>query len=154
MRIEPTPTHHSASGASHDLVGKKPVHLMQRRSKILIAISDAGLSDRIRSALEGTDADQIALQPGDQLEDALRLHGPFELVLASAQLGSESSLQSLARVRQTGDSTPFLVLGHSQGETLRVFVSDGEGVVLSSRMLNAENLARLAADYVTAKRAV
>jgi hypothetical protein len=126
---------------------------MQRRAKILVAILEDTLAARVRSALRGTDADLVSLQPGDQLEDALRVHGPFELVMASAQLGRESSLQSLARIRQAGNSTPFLVLGQTQGETLRVFVSDGEGVVLSSRMLNAENLARLATEYVTSKRA-
>ncbi len=125
---------------------------MSLRAKILLAIPDAPLLERVRKALANTDADQVALTPGVELVDALLNQGPFQLVLASAQLGRESSLQSLARVRQAGNDTPFLVLGQNQGETLRVFVSDGEGVVLSSRVLNAENLARLAAEYVTARR--
>ncbi len=126
--------------------------IMSLRAKILLAIPDAPLLERVRKALANTDADQAALTPGVELVDALLNQGPFQLVLASAQLGRESSLQSLARVRQAGNDTPFLVLGQNQGETLRVFVSDGEGVVLSSRVLNAENLARLAAEYVTARR--
>ncbi len=150
MRLDTTAHPSAALGKP---VAKKLTDPMVRRAKILIAIVEDTLAARIRSALTGTQADLVSLQPGDQLEDAMRMHGPFELVLASAQLGRESSLQSLARVRQAGNSTPFLVLGQTQGETLRVFVSDGEGVVLSSRMLNAENLARLAAEYVSAKRA-
>ncbi len=125
---------------------------MSPRARILLAISDAPLLERVREALADTDAEQVALTPGAELVDALLNRGPFQLVLASAQLGRESSLQSLARVRQAGNDTPFLVIGQNQGETLRVFVSDGEGVVLSSRVLNGENLARLAAEYVTARR--
>ncbi|MEZ4222060.1 MAG: hypothetical protein R3B13_14090 [Polyangiaceae bacterium] len=121
---------------------------MASLSKILVAIQHELTLERINEVLHPMPAECHFLAPDEGLDQALRTRGPFQLVLASANVGRESALQSLARARQSGDSTPFLVLGHSQGESMRVFVSDGEGVVLSSRVLTAPNLARLVRDFI------
>ena len=78
--------------------------------------------------------------------------GRFNSYWQAPNWGVRAACRAWLASRQAGNDTPFLVLGQNQGETLRVFVSDGEGVVLSSRVLNGENLARLAAEYVTARR--
>jgi DNA-binding response OmpR family regulator len=82
---------------------------------------------------------------GNALERALTESGPYQLVVASARLPEPSALQVLARVRRAGIRTPFIVVASlsTHERRMRVFVSDAEGTVLSSRVLDDENLAVL-----------
>ncbi len=121
-------------------------------TRILLAVPDALLSERVRRALSQVNCQLVELKAEEDFLGTIA-QGEFALVIASAQLGRDSSLQTLARVRQAGHSTPFFVLGAAHGASFRVFVSDGEGVVLSSRVVDSENLGRLAEGYVAPSRA-
>ncbi|MBX3129959.1 MAG: hypothetical protein KF718_24800 [Polyangiaceae bacterium] len=125
---------------------------MSDPAQILLVLPDALLRQRVRRALSRVHCELIELDSPDEFIKTLN-GGRFKLVIASAQLGRESCLQVLAKVRQAGDGTPFLVLGNNSGSSFRVFVSDGEGVVLSSRVLDSDNLGRLADSYVAQGRA-
>ena len=121
---------------------------MQRR-KILLAAPDPSERHQLDATLASLDADIYETLTGDELEQTLRQHGPFDLVVTSSQLPQQSGLQVLARLRQGGVSTPFLVLTASPGRSTRVFVSDGADQVLSSRVVDGKGLVRLAASLLS-----
>ncbi len=102
------------------------------------------MRERLRPVLRRLDADIAEADTGDRLEHLLRHEGPFDLVVANAQLPSLSGLQVLARSRSDGIQTPFIVVTSVHGLLLRIFVSDTTGTVLSSRVVDPDNLAVLA----------
>jgi DNA-binding NtrC family response regulator len=86
----------------------------------------------------------VEVTTGEELETAL-LHGDtVGLVVTNARLHTHSALQSLARVRASGASTPFIVYTSFQEALMRVLVSDVEGTVLSSRIVDLDGLGELA----------
>jgi len=97
-------------------------------------------ADRIEQATDGT-----------ALERALLSGTRYHLVIANARLPEPSALQVLARVRRQGVATPFIVVTSIHGNMLRVFVSDSEGTVLSSRMLDGPNLSSLITNMLGAR---
>ena len=70
--------------------------------------------------------------------------GPYDLVVCKALMGQRSGLQVLARARSGGSRASFIVYTSLEGACLRVFVSDVESTVLSSRVVSLEGLAHLA----------
>ncbi len=98
--------------------------------------------------LRDLSADVDETDSGQHLEDLLRGSGPFDLVITDAQLPVRSGLQVLARCRTDGVRTPFIVIQSVHQLLLRVFVSDAEGTVLSSRMVDGDNLASLAGNLI------
>lgn len=88
---------------------------------------------------------------GTRLDELLK-SGPFDLVVASAQLPMVTGLSVLARARSRGDKTPFIVVTSHHALVLRVMVSDDSGTVLSSRVVDGENLATLAKNLVERRR--
>lgn len=123
----------------------------ERRTRILLADADPGnrqlFWDRLASL-----GDVVEAKDGAALEDALLSRGPFQLVVANAKLPEPSALQVLARIRRAGIRTPFIVVSSVHQNHLRVFVSDSEGTVLSSRMVDSNNLAVLLSDLIEASR--
>ena len=89
---------------------------------------------------------------GNQLEKALLSGARYHLVIASARLPEPSALQVLARVRRNGVATPFIVVTSVHGNMLRIFMSDSEGTVLSSRMVDGQNLASLITGMIENQR--
>ncbi len=85
---------------------------------------------------------------GAELERLLGEDGPFDLVITSSQLPQQSGLSVLTRVRSRGLTTPFVVVSSVHDSLMRVFVSDAEGTVLSSRVVDPENLRTLALNLV------
>ena len=98
----------------------------------------------------GTDIEEV--RDGNQLEKALLSGARYHLVIASARLPEPSALQVLARVRRNGVTTPFIVVTSVHGNMLRIFMSDSEGTVLSSRMVDGQNLASLIAGMIENQR--
>ena len=89
---------------------------------------------------------------GAALESLLDNHGPFDLVVTSSQLPIQSGLSVLARARSRGLQTPFVVVTSVHQYLLRVFVSDAEGTVLSSRLVDGDNLRSLASSLMDRAR--
>ena len=116
----------------------------RQRPRILVADSRQDVRAWVRPALDALRPEIVELDSCKGLE--LALFGPtsVDLVVTSSQLGDGSTLQVLARARARGAKTPFIVHTSFQRNLLRVFVSDTQGTVLSSRVVDAENLADLA----------
>ena len=89
---------------------------------------------------------------GDELERHFFEKGPYDLVVCRALLGARSALQVVARARSLGRRASFIVYSSLEGPWLRVFISDSEGTVLSSRVVSLESLANLAAGMLEARR--
>jgi CheY-like chemotaxis protein len=89
---------------------------------------------------------------GDELERVFFKEGPHDLVVCRAVLGARSGLQILAKARAAGRTASFIVYSSLDGPWLRVFVSDAQGTVLSSRVVSLEGLAHLAGGMLEAKR--
>lgn len=79
-----------------------------------------------------------------ELERVTLQRGGPDLVVTNSRLGPDSALQTLARVRATGCTTPFLVYTSFRDSLMRVLVSDVEGTVLSSRIVDLDNFGELA----------
>jgi hypothetical protein len=87
-----------------------------------------------------------------EFEQVFEAEGPYDLVLCRALLGNRSGLQVLANVRSGGSRASFIVYSHLQGTWLRVFVSDIENAVMSSRVVSLEGLANLAGGLLEMQR--
>jgi len=123
-------------------VGATPV------TRILLADADAKSRDSMRPRLAALANEVYESSSGSALEAALLEGGPFNVVVASARLPEPSALQVLARVRRHGLRTPFIVVTSVHGGLMRCFVSDTEGTVLSSRMLDHDNLSTLISELL------
>lgn len=117
--------------------------------RVLIADSDPTSRRKWAPLVEGLRANVTEVDSGDALAAQLTGGERFDLVLSASRLATSSALQVLARVRQMGITTPFVILASMHGSSMRVFVSDGDGIVLSSRMLDAANFSTLLGGLVT-----
>lgn len=120
--------------------------------KIAVAEADAKTRAWLRPVFVPLEASIHEAEDGAQLEELLEREGPFDLVVTSSQLPVQSGLQVLARARSRGLLTPFVVLTSIHQYLMRVFVSDAEGTVLSSRVVDGDNLRTLAARLIEAGR--
>jgi CheY-like chemotaxis protein len=119
-----------------------------RRVRILLAEADEKVRDWLRRPLSRLAGTVSEAGSGPELEALLLEEGPFDLVITNAQLPVQSGLQVLARLRARGETTPFIVVTSIHASLLRVFVSDAEGTVLSSRMVDPQNLVALASSLM------
>lgn len=119
-----------------------------RRPRVLIADADPVARGWLKPIVSHLDAEILEVGTGLELQLMLSRKGPFDLVITNARLPAPSGLQVLATVRAAGSSTPFIVVTSFQQNVLRVFVSDAEGTVLSSRVVDADNLAVLARNLI------
>lgn len=120
--------------------------------RLLLAEADKVARALLLPWLSGLSAEIEEARDGDALERALVTGPRFHLVIASARLPEPSALQVLARVRRQGVTTPFIVVTSVHGNMLRIFMSDSEGTVLSSRMVDGHNLATLICDMIESQR--
>lgn len=119
-----------------------------RNFRIVLAEADEKIRDWLRRPLARLTGNVREATTGVELEALLREDGPFDLVITSSQLPGQSGLQVLARLRARGESTPFIVVTSIHESLMRVFVSDAEGTVLSSRMVDPQNLVALASSLM------
>jgi CheY-like chemotaxis protein len=88
-----------------------------------------------------------------EFEQLFEGQGPYDLVLCRSLFGHLTGLQVLAKARSAGSRTSFIVYTSLEGTWLRVFVSDVENTVLSSRVVSLEGLAHLAGGLLEMNRA-
>jgi DNA-binding NtrC family response regulator len=88
--------------------------------------------------------DVVHAGTAQEFERLFENHGPYDLVVCRALVGQRSGLQVLAKARSGGSRASFIVYTSLDGAYLRVFVSDVDNTVLSSRVVSLEGLAHLA----------
>lgn len=111
--------------------------------RVLLAESDRAARGLLLPWLSELSTEIEEVVDGSALERALLSGSRYQLVIAGARLPEPSALQVLARVRRQGIRTPFIVVTSVHGNMLRIFMSDSEGTVLSSRVVDGNNLASL-----------
>jgi DNA-binding response OmpR family regulator len=120
---------------------------------VLIADTNREARDKIESALVNLGAQVVThAETADELEHAFFKRGPYDLVVCRAVLGGQSGLQVLAKARTAGKRASFIIYSSLDTQWLRVFVSDAEATVLSSRVVSLEGLANLADGMLVARR--
>jgi CheY-like chemotaxis protein len=119
--------------------------------RLLIADRDAGVRRQLRELFAHLEANVDEVTGGDALDLALQ-KGSYDLVLTAAQLSGPSGLQVLARARSRGMKAPFVVITAKHDLLLRVMVSESEGAVLSSRVVDLTNFGILATELVSRSR--
>jgi CheY-like chemotaxis protein len=125
----------------------------RRPYSVLIADTSAEARNTIEQSLANLGPQTVDhAEDGDQLERLFFDKGPYDLVVCRALLGARSGLQVLAKARTRGRRASFIVYSTLEGPWLRVFVSDSDATVLSSRVVSLEGLAHLAEGMVEAKR--
>ena len=124
-----------------------------RPYSVLLADTSADARRLLEGALTPLGPQAVThVEEGDELERLFFEEGPFDLVVCRALLGARSALQVVARARALGRRASFIVYSSLDGPWLRVFVSDSEGTVLSSRVVSLEGLAHLAEGMLEALR--
>jgi CheY-like chemotaxis protein len=150
---------HDAEAASRDVPSTTRPRFVQGNAaatrrpmthKIVIAESNPATRSWLLPLIGAIGARIHEAPDGAELERLLEEEGPFDLVITSSQLPEQSGLSVLARVRSRGSQTPFIVVTSVHESSLRIFVSDAEGTVLSSRVVDGDNLRNLALNLIEA----
>lgn len=122
--------------------------------RLLVADPSSDTRDRLERVLSGLGPQSVAhAGTAQEFERLFVDHGPYDLVVCRALLGQRSGLQVLAKARSGGSRASFIVYTSLDGAWLRVFVSDVENTVLSSRVVSLEGLAHLAGGLLEMNRA-
>ena len=119
---------------------------------VLLADPDPDVRSRIAASL-GALGPHVAThaKDADELERIFFEQGPYDLVVCRSMLGTVSGLDVLAKARRRGRKASFIMYSSLDGPWLRVFVSDAEATVLSSRVVSLDGLAQLAKGVLDAK---
>lgn len=131
------------STARPRLPGGEPVRL-------LLGAPETAQSE-LRRALQGIADVVVECRRADDVERHA-IATPIDVAVCFAQLEGGSTLQVLARLRGEGHRLPFVVVTAQHGRVFRVMVSDSSGTVLSSRVLDPQNLGILVAGLVESHR--
>lgn len=115
--------------------------------RVLVAEPNVSAREWLAPLVREVGGHMIEVETGLELQLALA-RGGYDLVVTHARLPTPSGLQVLASARAAGSTVPFIVITSFEQGSVRVFVSDQEGTVLSSRVLNAEQLTTLMAGLV------
>jgi DNA-binding NarL/FixJ family response regulator len=132
---------------------RMPLRAARSPYAVLIADTSEGSRTTLEQALVTLGPQAVSHAADcDELERLFFDQGPYDLVVCRALLGARSGLQVLARARSAGQRASFIVYSSLDGPWLRVFVSDAESTVLSSRVVSLEGVAQLAAGLLEAAR--
>ncbi len=115
---------------------------------ILLGSQDSRVLGWLEPSLRELGVGVLLADTGEELERTILHRSPVDLVVTSAQITGTSALQVLARIRGHERHTPFIIIMSFHGEFVRVMVSDGSNVTLSSRMLDKGNFIALATSFV------
>jgi len=120
--------------------------------RLLLTAHDSRVLGWLEPSLTALEVDLSVVRSGVELERTLFHGGPFDLVVASAQVAGPSGLQVLAKARTQGIRTPFIIVMSFHGDHVRVMVSDVNSATLSSRMVDVQNFVALALSFVRPNR--
>jgi DNA-binding response OmpR family regulator len=139
------PSEHQSPDGSDPMSSGRRSGRAPRNVRIALAEADPQVREWLRRPLSRLTPVLSEAESGPALEALLENEGPFDLAIANAQLpGARSALEVLARLRARGSAIPFIVVTSVHQSMLRIFVSSAEGTVLSSRVVDPQNLVALA----------
>lgn len=124
---------------------------MGRRPKLIIAEHLPRVTETLLRVLQPLDAAVAVESSGDDLWWRIGAEEEFDLVLASAWLPGASGVEVLARLRQSGKVTPFVLLNAISDGFFRLSVNDprsAPGSPLSTRAVNEPNFRALIASLL------
>jgi DNA-binding response OmpR family regulator len=116
----------------------------RRRRRALLAQDSRAAWSWLEQALSASGVEIRAVATGEELQRLLEQEGPFDLVVTGANLPDRTGLGVLAHARALHIRTPFVVVVSARAPRLRIMVSDSTENVLSSRVVDPENLVSLA----------
>jgi CheY-like chemotaxis protein len=88
---------------------------------------------------------------GNQLDDALQNNGPYALVISQAMLPGMRGLEVLAKARERGDNTPFVLIQSMHQNFVRITIGGGPNSIVSTRLVNTVALLDLVQQMLSAK---
>ena len=88
---------------------------------------------------------------GNQLDEALQKNGPYALVISQAILPGMRGLEVLAKARERGDNTPFVLIQSMHQNFVRITIGGGPNSIVSTRLVNTVALLDLVQQMLSAK---
>jgi PleD family two-component response regulator len=122
--------------------------------KVLVADPSGDARDTLVNVLSSLGPQRVSHACTAQEFERLFVNdGLYDLVVCRALIGPRSGLKVLAKARSGGSRASFILYTSLDGAWLRIFVSDVENTVLSSRVVSLEGLANLAGGLLEMGRA-
>jgi DNA-binding NarL/FixJ family response regulator len=85
---------------------------------------------------------------GSQLDHLLSHDGPYDLVISQAALSGSRGLEVLAKARERGDNTPFILIQSVHQNFVRITMGGGPQSIVSTRLVNTVALLDLVRQFV------
>ena len=105
--------------------------------RLLLARSDDSMLPilgPLQEVLGSVVVDEVS--DGNQLDDSLLHSGPYGLVISQAMLPGMRGLEVLARARDRGDNTPFILIQSIHQNFVRITIGGGPNSIVSTRLVN------------------
>ncbi|GEM_PF-3585040 len=109
----------------------------QSARRLLLARSDDAIQPiltPLRDAMGAVTIDEVA--DGNQLDESLLRNGPYALVISQAMLPGMRGLEVLAKARERGDNTPFILIQSIHQNFVRITIGGGPNSIVSTRLVN------------------
>lgn len=91
------------------------------------------------------------VEDGNQLDEALKKNGPYALVISQAMLPGMRGLEVLAKARERGDNTPFVLIQSMHQNFVRITIGGGPNSIVSTRLVNTVALLDLVQQMLSTK---
>jgi hypothetical protein len=117
--------------------------------RLLLARSDDAIRSifaPLQDAIGPVIIDEVT--DGIQLDEAMQNKGPYALVIAQAMLPGTRSLEVLAKARERGDNTPFVLIQSIHQNFVRITIGGGPNSIISTRLVNTVALLDLVQQIV------
>lgn len=105
--------------------------------RLLLARSDDSMLSiltPLQDVMASVVIDEVA--DGNQLDDLLLRGGPYALVISQAMLPGMRGLEVLAKARERGDETPFILIQSIHQNFVRITIGGGPNTIVSTRLVN------------------
>jgi CheY-like chemotaxis protein len=134
----------------------KPTSVRRPRSesvpRLLLARSDETIGPLLaplQDVMGAADIEEVT--DGHQLDASLRNRGPYALVISQAILPGMRGLEVLAKARERGDNTPFVLIQSIHQNFVRITIGGGHNSIVSTRLVNTVALLDLVEQMISKK---
>ena len=119
--------------------------------RLLLACHDPSLREVLRPLFDSL-GPTLVVEANDtrELDDLLSRGGPYELIISQAVLSGSRGLEVLAKARERGDNTPFVLVESLRQNFVRLTLGGGSHSVVSTRLVNTVALVDLLRQLISA----